>query len=288
MTACLHGPMTVHDLAELLRPVPTAAPGRFVLEVPDGLRQGKGAWGGIPTGAMVSAVQQVDPRPELAVRTMSAQLVAPLLPGPADIRVEVLREGRGTTTAAARITDADGSLIAHGVVVLGAARTGEDVPDGPAWQLAAPPAELAAGPDAVAVVPIGPPVAPEFLQQLELRPLSGYPFQGGDAAEAIGWVRPARACRPEAAVVVALADAWWVAVMARLERPRPVGTLGFSIDLPIDPTSLPTDHRGVLLPLFHRGRTIAAREGYTVESRELWTVDGRLASWNTQTVAIIK
>ena len=280
--------MTVLDLTDLLRPTPVDGVGRFTLDVPDGLQQGKGAWGGIPTGALVSAVQQVDPRPEFAVRTISAQLMAPLLTGTADITVEILRRGTGTTTAAARLTDPGGGIVAHAVVVLGTPRAGEDTPDGPEWLSEEPPAALAAGPDAVPILPLGPPLAPHFLTQLELRPIVGLPFEGATEQEAIGWVRPARASQCNAPVMMALVDAWWVAVVTKLDRPRPVGTLGFTADLLVDPADLPLDNDGRMQPLLHRGRTVAAREGYTVECRELWTVDGRLASWNTQTVTVIK
>jgi hypothetical protein len=39
--------------------------------------------------------------------------------------------------------------------------------------------------------------------------------------------------------------------------------------------------------LFHRGHSVAARDGFTVEVRELWTQAGQLVSWNTQTVVVI-
>ncbi len=281
--------MTPLDFADLVRARPTETDGRFALDVPDGLQQGRGAWGGVATGAMVSAVRQVDSRPEMAVRTMSAQLVAPLLAGRADIAVEVLRQGSGTTTAAVRVTDAGGAMVAHGVVVLGSPRAGEGMPDGRPWLALDPPAELGAGPLAVPVIPMGPPVAPHFLRQLELRPVAGLPFSGVEESVVSGWVRPlGPVSELDAAVVVALADAWWVAVVARVDRPRPVGTLAFTVDLPTDPATLPVEGDGRLAPLFHRGRTLAAREGFTVETRELWTADGRLASWNTQTVTVIK
>jgi acyl-coenzyme A thioesterase PaaI-like protein len=281
--------VTPLDLADLLRARPTGDPGRFTLDVPDGLQQGRGAWGGVATGAMVSAARQAVPRPELAVRTLSAQLIAPLRVGRADIAVEVLRQGAATTTAAVRVSDPEGSVVAHGVVVLGDARAGEDVPDGEQWLSLTPPAELAAGPDSVAVVPLGPPIAPVFLRQLELRPIAGLPFTGGSEPDVTGRVRPlAPVSVLDAAVVVAMADAWWVAIMPRLDRPRPVGTLGFTVDLTTAPEDLPVEPDGRLRPLFHRGRTLAARQGYTLEQRELWTEDGRLVSWNTQTVAVIK
>jgi hypothetical protein len=76
--------------------------------------------------------------------------------------------------------------------------------------------------------------------------------------------------------------------MVRLDRPRPAATVGFTLDLPGDPTTLPRTADGGIEALFHRGRVIGARDGYTVETRELWTADGALVSWNTQTVAIIK
>ena len=280
--------MDALDLCDLLTPLATEDPARFTLEVPDGLQQGRGAWGGVATGAMTAAVGMVDPRPEMAVRSLSAQLVAPLLVGTAHIVVESLRRGSATHTLAARVLDGAGALLAHGVVVLGAARRGQDMPDGQGWLFATPPEELAAGPTAVPVVEIGPPIAPEFTRHLEFRPISGLPFQGASSHETAGWVRPRGAvARVDAAVVAALADAWWVSVMARMDRPRPAATVAFTLDLPSDPSVVPRDGDGGIAALFHRGRTIAARQGFTVEVRELWTADGQLLSWNTQTVAVI-
>lgn len=276
------------DLSALLDPQPTDDPAQFTLDVPDGLQQGRGAWGGVATGAMVAAAERADARPGLAVRTLSAQLVAPLLVGRATVTVQTLRAGSATATVACRVLDDAGALVAHGVVVLGSARRGADMPDGPQWRSVAAPAELAAGPGAVPVIEVGPPLAPDFTRHLEFRPVDGLPYQGAGAGVVTGWVRPrGRMERVDAAVVTALADAWWVAVMARMDRVRPAATLGFTLDLLADPADLPRDEAGALAPLFHRGQVVAAREGFLVESRELWTVDGTLASWNTQTVTVI-
>lgn len=281
--------MTALDLAELLRADPTNEPGQFTLDVPDGLQQGRGAWGGVATGAMVSAAQQVQARPELAVRSLSAQLIAPLLVGRATLTAEVLRAGAAVSTIAVRLADDQGSVVGHGVVVLGAPRSGEAIPDGPEWLGVEPPAELAAGPDDVPAIPQGIPGLPGFLAQLEMRPMSSVPYSGGPQEDVLGWVRPAAPLSGvDASVVAALADAWWIAVVPRLTAPRPVGTLSFTLDLPLDPAELATGPDGRLSALLHRGRILAARQGYTVEQRELWTQDGRLVSWNTQTVAVIK
>jgi hypothetical protein len=271
------------DLSTVLTPVPVV-PGRFAFDVPDGLQQGRGAWGGVATGATVSAAEQSSPRPGFEVRTISAQLVAPLLVGAHRIDVEVVRLGAGTTTLAARLCDSGGALVAHAVVVLGAPRAVDALPGGAHLD---PPPSLADGPEAVAAIPLGPPVAPRFLEQMEVRPVAGLPFTG--TGETVGWIRPAApVSRVGAPIAVAMADAWWVTAMSLADGPRPVGTLGFTADLTADPASLPREPDGRLRPLLHRGRTLAVRDGYIVESRELWTCDGRLATYNTQTVAVIK
>lgn len=277
------------DLSELVRARPTGEPGRFTLDVPDGLQQGRGAWGGVATGAMTSAALQVVPSPEQAVRTMSAQLVAPLLVGRAQLRAELLRRGSATTTVAVRLLDAEGQLVAHGVVVLGAPRVGADMPGGPDWLGVELPAALAAGADAVPVTPVGPPLAPDFLTQVELRAIAGLPYSGTTGLEASGWLRPhGPVARVDAPLLVALADTWWIAVMARLRWPRPAATVGFACEVAGDPAVVPVAADGRLEPLFHRGRLVAAREGFAVETRELWTATGELLTWNTQTVAVIR
>lgn len=277
------------DLSRLLRPTPTDDPQRFTLDVPDGLQQGRGAWGGVASGAMVAAAQLVDPRPEMAVRTLSAQLVAPVLVGRMHIAVEELRRGSATNTLSMRCQDDSGALLGHGVVVLGAARAGDAMPDGPEWLAVSPPSELSAGPEAVPEVPVGPPLAPDFTVHLEMRPISGLPYSGAAVDETVGWVRPRGPVeRVDASVVTALADAWWVSAMARFDRPRPAATVGFTLDFPTDPTSLHRDAQGRMEALLHRGHGVAAREGFTTEVRELWTRTGQLVSWNTQTVVVIK
>lgn len=277
------------DLASLVTPIGTDDPTRFTLDVIDGMQQGRGAWGGIATGAIVAAAQMVDPRPEMAVRNLTAQLVAPVLVGRVEIVVAELRRGSATNTLAARVLDSAGEVLAHGVVVLGAARRGDAMPDGAAWRTATPPAALATDPEAAPVIAIGPPLAPDFAVHLEWRPLCGLPYSGSPGETTEGWIRPrAPLSRVDASVVAALADAWWVAVMSRMDRPRPAATVGFTLDLPGDPTTLPIRADGQLEALFHRGRVVAAREGFVVETRELWSRAGELVSWNTQTVAVIR
>ena len=68
----------------------------------------------------------------------------------------------------------------------------------------------------------------------------------------------------------------------------PGATVGVTLDLPADLVKLPRNTDGGIEAPMHRGRVVAAREGFVVETRGLWTAAGQLVSWNTQTVAVIK
>ena len=107
---------------------------RFALEVPDGWQQGRGAFGGLVLGAAVRAVEGFAGQPDRPLRTLTAELCGPLLPGPAEILVEPLRLGTGTSTVAARVIQGD-ELAAHAVLVLGRHRTD----DGAGIGMARPP-----------------------------------------------------------------------------------------------------------------------------------------------------
>ena len=273
--------------------------GGYVWRLPTGWAQGRGAWGGAVVGAAVRAVLAEVPDVLAAgqhVRSVSAQLVGAVPPGEQRVRVEVLRRGSGTTTVAVRVegppAGADGvaagddTLLAHAVAVLGAPRV-PDLETG-GWPHEDPPAALATGWRAVPVAALpGPPLAPEFVSRLELRPITGLPYSGG--AEALGWIRPGDP--PEVAgedYLPAIADAWWTVLMPLLPAPRPVATISYALEVGIDPETLPHDEEGRVAPLLHRGRLRHAHQGHAVETRELWTEDGRLAAWNSQTVLVIR
>jgi hypothetical protein len=99
----------------------------------------------------------------------------------------------------------------------------------------------------------------------------------------IGWVRPREpGAARDAAFVAAMIDAWWPAVLARAKTFRPLATIGFTLELVDDPRDLGD------APLLYRGTVPIAGDGYFLETRELWTEDGRLLALNHQTFAVIK
>lgn len=251
------------------------APGRFAFTVHDGWQQGRGAFGGLALAAMARAVESFAATPERRLRTLTAELCGPVVPGPAEIVVEALRIGQGTSTIAARLLQG-GALQTHAVVVLGRDREPATAcdplpcPPMPPWR------DVASIPDGV--------LAPPFARHFEYRPTGFIPFAGGSEPRAAGWVRlrdsgPLR----DDAFVVAMADAWWPALFAVLRAPRPMATVTFTVDVVGDCAGLDPD-----APLFHDARTLSARVGYAPELRTLWGADGRLLAINHQTFVIIR
>jgi len=276
-------------LRELLRTQPVG-PSEATWTCPDGFHQGRGSWGGLAVGALLDAASRVVDDPGMVPRSLTSHLLGPVPPGPARVELRVLRRGSNTATVSALLlgpeADRDGqpageaTVLADAVIAFGAARAAEVDFATPVWHPVAPPDALAAGWAAVEPVAMPPGVAPEFLDNLEVRPLAGVPYMGAGHAETLGWVRSPDGVVPDAVVLAALADAWWPGTLLPLTAPRPVATLAFALDL----VALPADDQ----PLLHRGRILGASEGYVAETRELWSSDGRLLCHNQQTMVVIR
>lgn len=253
---------------------------RFSFTVPDGWQQGRGAFGGLVLAALVRAAGAVEAARgggARALRSLTAELCGPTRPGPADIRIEDLRIGSGVSTLAARLVQGD-EVQAHAVLVLGRTRDA-----GVAWDELAPPA-LSPWQDTPALPFIPPPMGPAFARFLEFRPVHAPLFSGSDESRTEGWFRLRRPPEVRDDAILALhADAWWPAAYSRLTGFRPMATIAFTFQPLADLAALPPDE-----PLYHRGRTVAARGGYTVELRELWSARGELLALNQQTMAVIR
>lgn len=245
----------------------------FTWEVPDGWQQGRGAYGGLPIGAMVSAVDQTDP--DRPVRSVSLQLAGPALVGSHTVRVQPIRIGSRMSTWAVSV-EADEGLVASGSVITGIARSpdeGAKANVGAAEMPTAPPS------DRVPIVDTPPPF-PTFTQHLSFAPVSGLPLSGG-SPETTGWVNFREPARPTAASLLALADGWYTATLIPMRELRPIATVNFAATLLVDPDTLDAEE-----PLLHHGLVTATRDGFASEQRRLWTADGRLAVDNLQTMAV--
>jgi hypothetical protein len=125
-----------------------------------------------------------------------------------------------------------------------------------------------------------------FTQHVELRVIGASPFSGAvqDVPEVSGWVRLRRpGATRDAALVVAMIDCWYPALLAIQPAPRPIATLTFAFERVSDLAGLDPE-----APLLYRGTNLAGDDGYAVESRELWGEDGRLVALNQQTIVVMK
>lgn len=267
---------------------------RGVWQVPDGWAQGRGVWGGLVVATAVRAAEDAEAAyiagsgsgagaGSRAVRAITVQMMAPLAPGEVAVRTSELRRGSATAMWRVGFAADEVGVSAEGVVVLADPRAPDlagvqgVMPSVTQWREAP-------------VVEIGPPIGPEFAPHLEFRPLAGYPYTG-TTDDVVSWIAPRAprgaqhdsGARYDAGALLGLVDALWPTALIWVTQPRPMATLTFTASLLVDPTTVPVGE-----PLLHRGRLIAAADGYVTESRELWTADGRLAVHNTQVLAIIR
>ena len=247
---------------------------RTIIVVPDMWQQGRGAFGGIALTALARALEQSQADSGRSLRTFTADLCGPVMPGEAEVRVDVMRRGKHLSNVEARLLQG-GELVARASGSLSRARNLDvarrqpGAPEPPDWRTVDP-------------VPVGPPLAPVFAQHLEYRPTGPLPFTGGEHAVAEGWIReripPSRFDVP---LLIGMLDAWWPPIFSVLTRPVRVATTTFTAEILCDPSSLPPDE-----PLFHRGHVHALHDGFMVEFRELWS-NGVLLAANQQTMVVM-
>lgn len=255
----------------------TGSSDSFTWEVPDGWQQGRGAFGGLPIGAMTRAVERVQDDPERPVRSVSIQLSAPAAVGAHAVTASPLRIGRGMSTWTAQVESPSGERVGTASVITGLARGhAPGVEEAARGTISAPDAPSAAQVPVVAT----PPPFPTFTQQFEYRVVRGIPLAGA-ASDTVGWIGFREPVPWTAAALLGLSDAWYTATLVALTDLIPIATVNFAATILVDPTSLTPGQ-----PLLHHGFVSASRDGYASEQRRLWSVDGRLVVDSLQTMAV--
>jgi acyl-CoA thioesterase len=258
-------------LAEVTTPTGDA------LVVQQGWRQGRGAFGGLTIAAAIRAIEQRVGDPRRVVRSVTAELPAPTLPGEAAVEVDILRSGSSLTVARAALRQRD-EVTTHVVAVLAASRPVDE----PGWQELAPPP----APPWASIAPIAMQAGafPEFALNFEYRLVSGMPFGSRGEPVTVGYIRARDPGEPrDAAFIAAMMDAWWPATLVRQPGPRPLATIAYTLEIVDGVAGLDR-----AAPLLYRGTVPVNRDGYFLETRELWGEDGRLVARNHQTFAIIR
>lgn len=250
------------------------------IDVPDGWQQGRGAFGGMVVALLVRAIEGFVPHADRRIRSLTCELCGPTQPGPARIALEMLRDGTGVSTVAARLVQRIGDqqeVQAHAVAVVGKDRASD------ADRREAQPPQQAHWSQAP-IVPVQPPLGPVFARHFVFRSTGPMPFGGGAERTAQGWIQPRNPPKTADAAWLGLCmDAFWPVVFATATQPRPMATIAFTMQWLADPSQLDPS-----IPLQYRAHALDTANGYCVEFRELWTADGQLVALNQQTIAVIK
>jgi acyl-CoA thioesterase len=251
--------------------------------VPDGWRQGRGAWGGLVSGQVMTAASHDIPE-QWHPRALTISMMAPVPAGEVRCEVTDLRRGKAVWVRQVQLFQGQ-QLLSHSVVTFGIARVATSLT---AFAHQPPPVVMV---NDVQQVPLGAGVAPEFTGQLTFRPALGFPYSGSAERFTAGWIGPPDGHEDplNAPVIAAYADAWWVTALIALgqndlrDGVPPVATVDFSLTFTAQPP------RGATVGaqgLWHVGEIISADEGYVTEIRRLYTPDGTLLCVNTQVVAV--
>lgn len=247
---------------------------RYSGDIPDLWQQGKGAFGGVTVGLLTRAIVLAEADRGRTLRSLSAELCAPALPGPVEIAVTSMRRGGSMSFVEARLTQGD-ALVAHASASLAAPRAIAPAairpvpPRRPPWR-------------DVATIPVEAPLGPVFAKKYEYRSTGPLPFASGPEPAAEGWIREKETPTVlDEAAIAGLLDAWWPAILAIESAPRAVATVGYTMQLLVDPRSLDPAE-----PLFHRARAVAGSDNFFVEMRELWSGD-TVVAMNQQTFALL-
>ena len=251
--------------------------GRFTWDVPDGWQQGKGAFGGLVIGTLARAMSAAEPDAARRLRSISAELCAPMRTGATPVAVTTLRRGGGVTYLEAR-AEQGGVVAARASALFGAARP-------PSALTIAPTSAGLPEPSTMAVAPLGDAPSPPFTRHYEFRIVGAVPFSRAPEAVTAGWLRERGVIerpRPlDASDVIGLLDAWWPCALVVEPAPRPMATVAFTAELLVDPATLDP-----AAPFAYRAHLAGAADGYSVELRHLWQGE-RLVALNQQTFAAL-
>jgi acyl-CoA thioesterase len=238
--------------------------GRFQAEITDRWNIGNAPNGGYLVSVVLAAVGVSVARPDPVA--VSAHFPSRTVPGPAEIEVEVLREG-GHSAAAARLLQESQTRV-HVVATFGDLGTAS----GPTTVLE--PTPVFAPPEEC--VRAEGPVAPEFVRRFDLRltPETAVwaTSKPSGTPEMCGWIRLADGREPDTAILPLVADAF-PPTLFNLMQTGWVPTIELTVHV-----------RGRPAPgwLQCRFRTRYLIEGYLEEDGEVWDSTGRLVALSRQ------
>lgn len=240
---------------------------RYGAQADESWLQGRGAYGGLVAALLVRAMEH-ELADGLRLARITTAFCAPLLPGPIEIEVEVVRAGRNVSTLAARLR---GGGSDGGPVVAIAQATASRAREHP-MTLVAPMPPM----PSVDAVSDGPEehYIPVFAKRFSFRQCIGpRPFSGEGPGTVGGWCRLNEDGPIDGPLLVALLDAWPPAAVGLSPGWCPVASLEMSVEFEASaPIAAGTW-------LFYQARCERIGDGLADERSTLHAADGtRLAS----------
>jgi acyl-CoA thioesterase len=245
--------------------------GRYGAAIDRGWWVERGPNGGYIAALLVRAMSTEVADPARRLRSVTVHYLRPPAEGPAEIDVVIERTGATLSTVTARLVQGH-RLIALAMAAFATNRTGPGFHDAPPPKVP-PPDTLAAPPPA----PFPMPIRDRFDQRHFIG--SGYGVRGDEALTG-GWLRLAEGGAVDEHALVAMSDAWFPAVFARLELPVGVPTVDLTVHIRNEP---PEGTEWVLV----RFRTRVSAEGFLEEDGELWHPDGSLLAQSRQLAVLL-
>lgn len=242
------------------------------LELPDGWRQGRTAYGGILTALGVAAAMKAHAGQLPPLRSVQMAFIGPAV-GRLEFRPQLLREGKSVVNVAVDVI-ADGELAARLSLVFGRARDSAI-----AHGFGNFPA--VAGPEACREFNMAAmPFAPAFTGNFQMRPAGGaIPVSGAAYPELLIWMKHVDASGVDPAVaLVAMADALPPAAFTSFTEAAPISSINWSFDL-LEPTPV---GEWFLLRSFSEH----ASDGYSSQDMQVWSAQGQLLMRGRQSVAV--
>lgn len=242
----------------------------FVAEVTEQWGQGRAAFGGLVAAFGARGIAAAVPS-ERRLRSVLVDFLAPVGLGAVTVDVTPLRAGKAITHVEARVSQG-GAVCA--VLVGACAQDRVTAVHAPG----APPPDVPP-PDAVPAFPYIEGITPVFTQQFDYRWTgAGLPFTGSRDTRVAGWVRPAeRAADVDAALILAMVDAWPAPVLALVTGHAPASTVTWKADLPAAPRASEWWR--------FEAELVASEGGYASITGQLWDDAGGLVAVSSQLVA---
>lgn len=245
----------------------------LTLELTPDWLQGRTAFGGWQAALAVRAMRQVIGE-DIPLRSLQANFIAPVLPGPVTAKAELLRQGKSAAQLEARIL-IGGQVAFTALGIFGAARTSAIAERPVAPTCAVSPEKLPDLPYIEGVVPV-------FTKHFKMRWASGgQPFSGAAHGDAQIYVRFRDEALASEAHLVNIADAIPPSAIAMLKTPVAISSMNWTLEFvtPLDEAA----RNGWLR--FDASLT-AASDGYGWENVAIWSEAGDLIALSRQCIAV--